>query len=155
MMGALQSWWAARDARERLIVRGGVAIVLLLLVPFLIYQSVARYRESAAADLAAARAVMADVRAIAEAGPPPPTVGAGGVRDVLTANAASSGLTVLRVEPGAGDRIVIAFGPSDSLGVYRWIDGVGKAGVRIHRTAIVRAGENGVVTAEFEVGAGT
>lgn len=154
MIARLRTFWAARDARERLILRGGAAFVMLILVPFLIYQSAARYRADAAANLASAQSIMADVRTIKKSAPPPAAIGDGGVRGVATANAGAMGLGIVRIEPVGGDRLLIVFGASDSIGVYRWVDSVGRAGATIHRSAIARAGDGGAVTAEFEIGSG-
>ncbi len=152
MIARLRAFWAARDARERLVLRGGAALLALVLIPFLIYRGAARYRADAAANLAAARSIMADVRTIKDSGPPPAAIGEEGLRGVLTVNATAMGLNVVRIEAVGGDRLLIVFGASDSIGVYRWLDSVGRAGATVHRSVITRAGDGGAVTAEFEIG---
>jgi type II secretory pathway component PulM len=150
MMTALNTWWQARTSRERLILRASAALCFLVLLPVTIYGQVADHRTRAASDLAAARAVLADVGKIAAAGPQ--KVATGDNREIATAAAVAHGLTIARLEPQGADGLVVVFGVSDSRQVYQWIDAVGAAGLMVRRSAIVRADEGPLVTAEFEIG---
>ncbi len=151
MMDALGSWWGARSSRERLIIRIAALLLFAVLAPAVIYQKAATFRSAAASELAASRALLADVGKIQAAGPPPPK--GGDRREVALAAAASNGLVIERVESIGADGLVVVFGPSDSRGLFRWIDDVGRNGVVARRTAIVRADDGLAASAEFEIGA--
>lgn len=146
----LNSWWQARSSRERRVVTLGAAFGLLVLAPILIYGEVAEWRTKAAADLASARAIHADVVRIARAGPPRRQEG--DARGIVSSAAATYGLTIARLEPVGADGLVVVFGVSDSRTLYQWIDAVGATGLIVRRAAIVRADEGPLVTAEFEIG---
>ena len=149
MTQALKQWWQARTSRERLILRVAAALCLLVLLPVTVYAQVAEYRARAAAELSAARGVLADVGQIAAAGPP--KVASSDSRAVVTAAAATQSLTIARIEPLGADALVVVFAVADSRQIYQWMDSVGSAGLVVRRTAIVRADEGALVSAEFEV----
>lgn len=150
MIAALAAFWRGRTARERLLLQVAGALCAIA-APLWGYGAAAQFRASAAADLAAAERLRVDIAALAAAAP----AGADAtIRGKASAAAAASGLTIARIEPGAGDRVRIAFAPASSLSVYRWIDAVGRSGASVVETTIVRAGEGDVVAAEFEVATG-
>jgi type II secretory pathway component PulM len=150
MMVGLRFWWRARSSRERLMLSGGFAIIVCVVAPLALYFQVDTFRRAAATDLAAARVVLSDVGKIAAAGPP--KAASGDVRDVAAAAAATSGLTISRIEPTGVGGLVLVFGVSDSRGVYQWMDAMGASGFSIRRSNIVRVDDGALVTAEFEIG---
>jgi type II secretory pathway component PulM len=154
MIAAMVGWWRTRSSRERLLLQVAAFLIFAILVPFAAYQAAVRYRAGAAADLAGARQVQADVARLAAQGARPASgavASDGTLRGRAMANAEASGLTVARIEPQGAGRFLIVFEPADSLKVYRWIDSMSKSGVDVRRTSITRASAEGAVTAEFEI----
>lgn len=149
---SLAAWWRGRTARERLILAGGGILVFLILLPLVAYQSASSFRHAAAAQLESARSLRADVARLKALGPAPAL--SGDVRSLALESAQAVGLTPTRIEQRGGDQFVIVFEPAESLMAYRWIDLMGRGGALVQRTALARVGEDGVVSAEFEVAAG-
>jgi type II secretory pathway component PulM len=146
------AWWRGLTARERLMLTGGAILVFLILLPLWGYQSASAFRRDAAARLEAARTLRADVARLKALGPAPRL--SGDVRTLALESAQAVGLTPTRIEQRGGDQFVIVFEPADSLMAYRWIDLMGRGGALVQRTALARVGEDGIVSAEFEVAAG-
>src|SRR5262245_37765226 len=100
MIAALVGWWRARSARERLLVRAAAFLIFAILLPLAAYQAAAHYRERAAADLAGARQVQANVARLAAQGPPAPSgpaVSDDTLRGRALTYAQATGLTIGRI----------------------------------------------------------
>jgi type II secretory pathway component PulM len=154
MIDQLAAWWRARTAREQLLLRGLIGLVFVVLLPLGAFQLASSYRASAAADLAAAQSLSAEVKrlenATARAGPPLPQ-NDGSLQGLAFAAAKAHGLTIARVEPAGPERVRVIFEPAASTLIYRWFDAVARRGVAVSRSAIIRAGEGDLVTGEFEL----
>jgi type II secretory pathway component PulM len=152
MIARLAAWWRSRTARERLIVGGAALFVFALILPLWAYQAAASFRARAAAELAAARAIEADVAKLSSAGAAAQAPASDGtLRGKAMAAAQAAGLSVLTIAPSGPDSLRVAFGPADSVAVYRWIDTMGASGAFVSSTTITRAGEGEAVTSEFEI----
>lgn len=152
-MEQLQAWWRARTERERRLLQGAALLVFAVLLPIWAYFSVYTFRADAAARLASARQIEFQVQQIAVAS----RGNAGGaqaqdasLRARTLAAAQTAGLRATQVQEGVGS-VRIAFEPADSLAVYRWIDLVGRTGLFVSRSTIVRVAQSDLVGSEFEV----
>jgi type II secretory pathway component PulM len=154
MMDQTAAWWRARTTRERLLLQASAILAFGVLLPLSAFQTANAYRVEARAALQDAQGLAADVKRIAAAsaqGAPPMPENDGTVRGIAFAAAQAHGLTVARVEPAGPDRVKIAFTPAQSVLVYRWFDTVTRRGLFISASSMTRAGEGGLVTAEFDV----
>lgn len=147
------SWWRMRTERERTLLRVVLIVAFGVLLPFALYQGAAHYRAAAAADIAGAREIAANVARIAAAGPVTAGPTEGALRAIAVAAAEAGGLSIARAEP-MGDRLRLVLEPADSLRVYQWMEAIGRRGVFINRTSMVRAGDTDLVVAEFELAPG-
>lgn len=155
-MEALAAWWRARTMRERRLIQLAALLIFGLLAPAWVYLVAADFRRDAAAELASARRIESQVARLAEASRAQgeaPQNGDSSIRGRALAAAETARLAVASVEPSGPDRALIAFQPADSLAVYRWIETVGRRGVHVTKSSIVRVAESELVRAEFEVAA--
>lgn len=155
MMAQLQSVWAARTPRERMLLRALGALIAGVFLPLWLLSAAYSFRAEAAQELARAETLRADVARVAalraEAAPLAALDGDRSLRARALAAAQAAGLTVQRVEDGGAGRAVFVLAPADSLRVYRWIGDLGRGGVYVQRTVIARSGDGGTVSAELTV----
>jgi type II secretory pathway component PulM len=151
MWAQFEQWWRARTGRERLLLRGAAILILAVLTPLWAYLAAGDFRADAAARLASAREVAAQVDRIAAAAQTRAAMPAGSLATRLQTLAQASGLAIARIEPRGEESARIAFEPADSLLLYRWMDQVGRGGDFIASSAIIRVANSDLVQAEFEV----
>jgi type II secretory pathway component PulM len=154
MMAQLAAWWRARTARERSLMQIAVLLLCGVLAPAWAYSSAATFRAEAAARLASARAVSADVGALSQAmraQQATPIAVDGSVRERILGTANEIGLEIARLEPAGADRFRVVLEPTDSLAVYRWIEALGRSGALVSRTALARVDDTNLITGEVEV----
>jgi type II secretory pathway component PulM len=153
MIANLAAWWRSRTSRERLLVGGAAIFVFAIVLPFLAWQGASSFRARAAAELAGAREIEANVARIAmgagAAAQAPASDGT--LRGKAMAAADATGLVVTTIAPAGPERLRISFGPADSLAVYRWIDAMSASGAHVASTTITRSGQSDAVISEFEV----
>lgn len=156
MRAALERWWTARTARERRLLTAAGALALAV-SPLLAYQAANRFRGEGAAELAAARSLLKDAETLSylasQAAPPVdgPVTEDRSARGVATAMAQAYGLTIERLEQVGPDRVRLTLLEADSVQLYRWIETIGRRGVVVRKAVILRTGEAGLVTGDFEV----
>jgi type II secretory pathway component PulM len=154
-MSALAAWFRSRTAREQLLLQAGAFILIVGGGLFWGWQTASAYRASAAADLAIAQQIRADIARL-DATPTPaaaPIASDGTPRGAATAIAAQVGLAPTHIEPEGPTAVRISFGSAPSASVYAWIDAVERAGLVVTRIALVRAGPGDLVQADASVAA--
>lgn len=136
---------------------GLFVFVFAVLAPLGAFQAASAFRAGAAADLASAQAVAAQVKRLeanrAQAGPALPQ-NDGSLQGLAFAAAQAHGLTIARVEPAGPERVKVIFEPAPSSLAYRWFDALVRRGVNVTRSVITRAGDGDLVTAEFDLSRG-
>jgi type II secretory pathway component PulM len=153
MIASLAAWWRSRTSRERLLLSGAAVLLFAVLAPLLAWQGASGFRASAAAELAGAREIEANVARIgAGAGAMARAPASDGtLRGRAMAAAEAGGLTILTIAPSGPDRLRVTFAAADSLAVYRWIDAMSASGAFVASTRITRSGEGEAVASEFEI----
>jgi type II secretory pathway component PulM len=152
MIAAAMQWWRTRTSREQTLLKVAALLLIAGLGPMAALQSVSRFRQDAASDLARAEATAGMVAAMKtqNAGPALPPYD-GSLRGLVIAAAGAVQLPAPVVEPLGVEHVRVAFAPSPSASVYAWLTTMAMQGAAINKSAMVRAGETGLVTAEFEV----
>jgi type II secretory pathway component PulM len=147
----LASWWRARTPRERMLIGVAGWLAFIVAAPLVTWQTAHGYRADGEAALRRAQSLAETVAGLdpqlaalapAERGSPQETV---------MRVTGALGLTVAQLEEIGPARIRIRFGPSDSLAVLQFIDQVTRAGLKVDRSALVRADETSLVQAELEL----
>lgn len=155
MMAQLRAWWAGRTDRERTLIQWASVFVLVILLPLWAFASASAYRADAAAKLAGAREIRANVAQLAEAGATQAAgelAGSDGtLRGLVLAAAQAEGLSVARVEPSGAEGVRVAFAPAGSISLYRWMNTVSRQGAYVRQTALTRSGDADLVVGEFVV----
>ena len=145
-------WWSNLSQRERRLVGGLGALLVLLVAVYGVVKPIQAARADARADIRQYETLNARIRAAGTL-PAAQPLTAGPVDSVIAAAAARAGLTAETVPLVAGGfRATVADGTYD--GVIRWIDEVARTttlGVR--QVSIVRGAVPGHVSATVEFGA--
>jgi type II secretory pathway component PulM len=153
-MDALADWWRALTDRERSLLRFAGILLFGVLLPAWAYLAASGFRDEAAARLASARQIEAQVARIVDASrrqAAAPQGEDGSARARAVAAAQAAGLVPARIEAIGADGVRIAFEPADSLVVYRWMGMVGVSGAFVVRSSIVRIADSDLVHSEFDV----
>lgn len=138
----MKAWWETLSRREHLMVTGGAALTLALLLYVLAWQpfqaSHRRLRQSVAeqrAELAAMRKMAEEIRRLGEAGSAPSPVNGRSLLTLVdqTARAAGLGAALKRVSPQGENRFGIQF---DAVEFDKLLPWLGKL-EREHRIVII------------------
>jgi type II secretory pathway component PulM len=154
VLETLAAWWRARTGREQRLLQAAIVLTFAVLAPATVYLTAAEFRREAAAELASARHVEAQVAQLsrakqAEAAAPEPRDPT--LHGRVLAAAEAAGLQASGIETSAGRNVRVRFEAADSLAVYRWVAMLGAGGAYVTRTAIVRVADGEQVIAEFDV----
>lgn len=155
MIAALLPWWRARTLSERRLLLVAGLLLFVGVIPALAYQSAVSYRREAAADLARAErtaVLLVQVKGAAAATLPQND---GSLRGLILAAATASQLPAPAIEPIGTDRLRVAFPAAPSQAVFAWLSVMAQHGALVVKSTMVRAGQGGLVTAEFEVAQAT
>lgn len=143
-MNAIAALWAARNARERILIGGAGALALLVLVITLVVRPLQAMRAEALAEIRTYETLNARIRAAG-----PDFAGArrreGAPDAVIAASAAEFGLAARPIAGGGLVRVVIEDAPFDTL--IRWIADLERSsGLRIARISLERRDAPGRVS---------
>jgi type II secretory pathway component PulM len=154
MRARLGAWWRARTRRERLLLQFCAGLALCVAAPLWLFSAAAGFRDGAAGALAQAEDARRGVQALSASGArrgPPMPAHDGSLNGLAFAAAAAHGLTIERVEGASADRLRVVFAAAADRAVFAWLDEIARAGVSAPRSALVRAGANGLIRAEFDL----
>lgn len=143
-------WFRRLSKRERMLIKGAAFLVVLVGGPLWAWSAAKTFRDGAARDLAAAIALQQDQARLAGLQKSTPTqapiASDGTPRGLALALATQTGLKVARIEADGPQGFAAAFEAASAIAVYRWIDGMERAGVTITSVTMTRAGEGDIVT---------
>jgi type II secretory pathway component PulM len=152
MMRLISTWFDTRTAREQMLLKALLFVVLVIALPFWAWRAAADYRTEGARDLDAAMALRSDAAKLAgilaTPNAAPPVDFDGTARGLASAMAAQTGLSLLRLSPDGPTGVQAVFEPASAIAVYKWIDGVERAGMAVTSVVMVRAGEGDLVSAQ-------
>lgn len=150
MMEKPIEWFRGRSRRERMLIQGVVCLLVLAGGPLWAWSAAKTFRDDAARDLAAAIALQQDQIRLAglqkSAPTQAPIASDGTPRGLALALATQTGLKVARIEADGPQGFSAAFDAASAVAVYRWIDGMERAGVAVTSVTMMRAGQGDVVT---------
>lgn len=156
MIGQVFAWFGSRTPREQLLLQLG-AVVAILAALWFGWQSASKYRASAAADLESAMQLREDVARLRTlpqgAAQVAPASSDGTPRGAAAAIATQFGLSPSRIEPDGPNGVRISFQPAAAQSIYSWIDAIERAGFKVDRVTIVRAGEGDLVQGDASLSA--
>lgn len=156
MIVAFLDWFRGRTSREQLLLQLAAFLLIGMGGAFLAYQTASAFRVSAAADLAGANALRADVTRLSTllaSLPSTPLLQSDGTpRGLASAAATHWGLKAVHIEPAGPTSIRVTFDPASAGAILQWVDAVEHAGLIVTRIALVRAGEGDLVTADATFG---
>jgi general secretion pathway protein M len=160
----VKAWWESLSNRERLLVAGGAALTLALLIYTLAWQpfqaSSRRLRQSVIeqrAELTLVRQMAEEVKRLGDPGSQPPPVDGRSLLTLVdqTARTAGLGAALKRVTPQGADRLSVQFDAVEFDKLVPWLGAL----ERDHRIAIInlsvdRAAAAGTVNARLVVQGG-
>lgn len=155
MIGALASWFRNLSGREQVLLLVAAYLLVGAGGGFIAYRSATQFRADAAADLASAGALAADVARLAAepvAADMQPVQSDGTLRGLVMATAAQVGLKPSRIEPAGPTALLLAFEPAPAAAVLDWISRAEQNGLLATRVVLVRSGDGDIVTSDVTIG---